>query len=85
MVVGHIDGPIDLRFPDLEDEAAEFVAAMQRLTFATQTVTFQMNETTAALVKLLTGWDFPTRNGPAPMPPGLVTWSARRRRHRRKR
>ena len=86
MVIGHIDGPLDIRFPDFEDDAEEFMAAMKKLTFATQTVTFVMNDMTASFMKLLTGgWVFWWGSGVKPMSPGMVTWDGRRRRHRRKR
>jgi hypothetical protein len=85
-VVGRLDGPLDIRFPDLEIETEEFVEAMKRLTTATQTFTFQMNDLTASFMKLLTGgWVFWWGAGVKPMAPGMVIWDGRRRRKRRKR
>jgi hypothetical protein len=81
----HIATPLDLHF-EPEEGFDDLVTAMKDLTFATQTVTFQVNDLTASFIKLLTGgWVFWWGAGAAPMSPGMVTWDGRRRRHRRKR
>jgi hypothetical protein len=79
----HIATPLDIHFEG-EEPFDDLILAMRDLTFATQTFTFQINDMTASLIKLMTGFDFSWRNGPEPMPRGLVTWDGRRRRHRRK-
>jgi len=79
----YVATPFELHF-DTEVPFEDFTQAMLDLTFATQTATFQINDLSAALIKLMTGFDFSWRLGVEPMVPGMVTWDGRRRRKRRK-
>ena len=79
----YIATPLDVHFAP-EESFDDFLLAMRDLTFATQTVTFQVNDLTASFIKLLTGFDFSWRLGVEPMAPGMVTWDGRRRRKRRR-